>query len=240
MLFNKTKLSFTEMTPAQLREWLRSIVNEPLFVDREELVTLLAQNVDRETLTEGFRAVFEAYSYDLAYELDAQEVCVLTALKAHEEFAHLKQRVAAVEAERKISQKGREARRVGMSVIGDPLPQIKVRELSDTEFREFLDTLVNWQLFAARERVVKLLKVSPSIVRHVQLQTAFYEFFVCHLELEQFLEDYDYDPDEGLELRPEVAAELEQSIAEYESGKVKGRSLEEVAMDLGIALKCTR
>lgn len=239
MLFNKTKLSFTEMTPAQLREWLRSIVNEALFVDRDELVTLLAQNVDRETLTEGFRAVFEAYAYDLAFDLDSQEVCVLTALKAHEEFAHLKQRVAAVEAERKISQKGREARRIGMSVIGDPLPQIKVRELSDTEFREFLDTLVNWQLFAARERVVKLLKEPLSIVGHVRLQTAFYDFFVCHLELEQFLENYDYDPDEGLEIRPEVAEELDQSIADYESGKVKGRSLEEVAKDLGIELKCT-
>ena len=227
MLFNKARLPFTDMTLAQFREWLRSIVNEALFVDRDELVTLLAQNVDRETLTEGFRAVFEAYAYDLAFDLDAQEGCVLTAVKAHEAFAHLKQRVAAVEAERKISQKGREARRVGMSVIGDPLPQIKVRALSDTEFREFLDTLVNWQLFAAREQVVKLLKEPLSIVGRVRLQTAFYEFFVCHLELEQFLENYDYDPDEGLEIRPEVAAELDRSIAEVKAGG-KTYSLEEV------------
>lgn len=227
MLFNKTKLSFTDMTHAQFREWLRSIVNEALFVDHDELVTLLAQNVDRETLTEGFRSVFEAYAYDLAFDLDSQEVCVLTALKVHEEFAHLKQRVAVVEVERKISQKGREARRVGMSVIGDPLPEIKVRALSDTEFREFLDTLVNWQLFAARERVVKLLKEPPSILGHVRLQTAFYEFFVCHLELEQLLENYDYDPDEELEIRPEVAAELDRSIAEVKAGG-KTYSLEEV------------
>ena len=226
-----TKLSLTDMTPAQFREWLRPIVNEALFADRDELVTLLAQNVDRETLTEGFRAVFEAYSYDLAFDLDEQEGPVLTALEAHEEFAHLKRRVAAVEAERKISQKGREARRVGMSVIGDPLPEIKVTALLDAEFREFLDTLVNWQLFAARERVVKLLKEPPSIVEHVRLQTAFYEFFVCHLELEQFLENYDYDPDEGLELRPEVDAELDRSIAEVKAGG-KTYSLEEVFAEL--------
>ena len=223
----KAKLSPTDMTPMQFREWLRPIVNEALFADRDELVTLLAQNVDRETLTEGFRAVFEAYSYDLAFDLDVQEACVLTALEAHEEFAHLKRRVAAVEAERKISQKGREARRLGMSVIGDPLPEIKVTALLDAEFRGFLDTLVNWQLFAARERVVKLLKDPPSIVEHVRLQTAFYEFFVCHLELEQFLEIYEYDPDEGLELRPEVAEELERSVAEVKAGG-KTYSLEEV------------
>lgn len=231
MPLNKPKLSLTDMTPAQFREWLRPIVNQALFVDRDELVTLLAQNVDRETLTKGFRAVFEAYSYDLAFDLDVQEACVLTALEAHEEFAHLKRRVTAVEAERKIAQNGREARRVGMSVIGDPLPEIKVTALLDTEFREFLDTLVNWQLFAARELVVKLLKEPTSIVKHVRLQTAFYEFFVCHLELEQFLENYDYDPDEGLEIRPEVDAELDRSIAEVKAGG-KTYSLEEVFREL--------
>lgn len=231
MPLNKAKLSITDLTSVQFREWLRPIINEALFEDRDKLVTLLAQDVDRETLTEGFRAFFEAYSYDLAFDLDAQEACVLTVLDSHEEFARLKRRVAAVEAERKISQKGREARRVGMSVIGDPLPEIKVTALLDTEFREFLDTLVNWQLFAGRERVVKLLKAPPSIVGHAQLQAAFYEFFVCHLELEQFLEDYDYDPDEGLELRPEVAAELDRSIAEVKAGG-KTYSLEEVFREL--------
>ena len=239
MPLNKTKLSITDMTPTQFREWLRPIINEALFEDRDKLVALLAQNTDRETLTEGFRAFFEAYSYDLAFDLDAQETCVLTVLEAREEFAHLKQRVAAVESDRKMSQLGREARRVGMSALGDPVPEIKVRALLDAEFREFLEKLVNWQLFAAQERMVKLLKEPPSIVGHAQLHAVFYEFFVCHLELEQFLEDYDYDPDEGLELRPEVAEELERSIADYKSGKVKGRSLEEVAKDLGVNLKCT-
>lgn len=231
MPLKKTKLSLTDMTPTQFREWLCSIVNEALFADRDELVMLLAQSVDRETLTEGFRAMFEAYSYDLAFDLDEHEACVLAVCEARQEFVHLKRRVAAVEAERKISQEGREARRVGMSVIGDPLPEIKVTALLDTEFREFLDTLVNWQLFAARELVVKLLKEPPSIMKHVHLQTAFYEFFVCHLELEQFLENYDYDPDEGLEIRPEVDAELDRSIAEVKAGG-KTYSLEEVFREL--------
>jgi hypothetical protein len=54
------------------------------------------------------------------------------------------------------------------------------------------------------------------------------------LELEQFLEDYYYDPDEGLELRPEVAERLERSVAEHESGKVKAIPIEEVAKKLGL------
>ena len=54
MHVKKTKLSLTDMTPAQFREWLRLIVNEVLFADRDELVMLLAQSVDRETLTKGF------------------------------------------------------------------------------------------------------------------------------------------------------------------------------------------
>ena len=83
------------------------------------------------------------------------------------------------------------------------------------------------------------MKEPASRVNHRQLQSAFYEFFVCHLELEQFLESYHYDPDEGLEIRPMVAEEIEQNIADYEAGKVKGRSLEEVAKELGVELKCT-
>ena len=67
----------------------------------------------------------------------------------------------------------------------------------------------------------------------------FTNFFVCHLELEQFLEDYAYDPDEGLEIRPEVAEELEQSITDHESGEIKGRPLQEVAKEFGVPLKCT-
>lgn len=223
---NKTKLSLTDMTPTQFREWLRPIVNEVLFADRDELVMLLSQNVDRETLTEGFRAAFEAYSYDLAFDLDVQEACVLAVFEASEKFGHLKQRVAAVESERKTSAAGRMARRLG-GIPDMPMPTIKVTALSDDEFRTLTETLVNSELFATRERVVKLMKEPTSVANHLQLQSAFYQFFVCHLELEQFLEAYEYDPDEGLEIRPEVAEELERSIDEVKTGG-KTYSLEEV------------
>ena len=74
----------------------------------------------------------------------------------------------------------------------------------------------------------------PSVDGTEQLKSAFLEFFVCYLELEQFLEDYYYDPDEGLELRPEVAERLERSVAEHASGKVKAIPIEEVAKKLGL------
>jgi hypothetical protein len=104
------------------------------------------------------------------------------------------------------------------------------------------------EFFDAHERVIKLLGITwtgtakPSVhettdAEDKHLREVFYEFFVCHLELEQFLEDYEYDPDEELEVCPEVAEELEQSIADHESGKVKGRPLQEVAKELGVTLK---
>ena len=226
MPLNKRKLSLTDMTTAQFREWLRPIVNEALFADRDELVMLLARSVDRGALTEGFRAMFEAYSCDLAFDLDMQEACVLAVFEARQEFAHLKQRVTAVKSERKTSDAGRMARRLG-GIPDMPVSTIKVTALSDDEFRTFTETLVNSELFAARERVVKLMKEPTSVANHLRLQSAFYEFFVCHLELEQFLEAYEYDPDEGLEIRPEVADELERSVAEVKAGG-KTYSLEEV------------
>ena len=46
------------------------------------------------------------------------------------------------------------------------------------------------------------------------------------------LEPYDYDPDEGLELKPDIDAEIDQSIADYESGKIIPIPIEEVASNL--------
>ena len=73
---------------------------------------MLSDNADRETLAEGFREFFEAYSYELTFELDTQEVYILTVLEKSETFAHLKRRVAIVNAERKTSPIGRTARRM--------------------------------------------------------------------------------------------------------------------------------
>ena len=82
-----------------------------------------------------------------------------------------------------------------------------------------------------REQVVALLQENPS---RQQLDAAFRELFVAYELFELVLDPYHYDPDEGLELRPEVAAEIDQSIADYESGKVKAIPIEEVAKELGL------
>ena len=97
-----------------------------------------------------------------------------------------------------------------------------------------METLANSELFAARAQVVKLQKAAPSVEQTAQLKSAFLDFFVYYLELEQFLEDYYYDPDEGLELRPEVAERLERSVAEHASGKVKAIPIAEVTKKLGL------
>ena len=47
----------------------------------------------------------------------------------------------------------------------------------------------------------------------------FVSFFVAYELLELALEDYHYDPDEGLEMEPEFAKELDRRIADYEAWK---------------------
>ena len=234
------KHNITDMTHAQFSTWLMPIVDISLFESRERLVELLAKNADRDALESEFREFYEGYC-GLAFELEAHEESLLSILRTCDTFARLQQRVSVVEAERKTSPLGRQARRMTDNpLLTDPQPEIKVSALSDDMFRALMETLANWELFAARAHVVKLQEVVPSVDRTEQLKSAFLEFFVCYLELEQFLEDYDYNPDEGLELRPEVAERLEQSVAEVEAGIAELIPLEEVAKEFGVKLKCTR
>ena len=222
------------MTQTAFSTWLSPIINCSLFESRERLVALLAKNADRDALEAEFREFYEGYC-ELAFELEAPEGQLLSILRTCDTFASLQARVAAVEAVRKTSPAGRIAKRMSdLPLITDPDPEIKVRELPDDAFRRLMEMLANWELFAARERIVKLQKPLPSVEGTEQLKSSFFEFFVCYLELEQFLEDYHYDPDEGLELRPEVAERLEQSVAEHESGEVKAIPIEEVAKKLGL------
>ena len=224
----------TTMRHAQFSTWLAPIVDRPLFESRERLVALLTENADRETLETEFQEFYEGYC-GLAFELEEPEAQLLSILRVSDTFTPLQKRVAAVEAVRKTSPAGRIARRMSdRPLITDPQPEIKVSALSDDEFRVLMETLTNWELFAARERVAKLQKAAPSVAMTEQLKSAFLEFFVCYLELEQFLEDYYYDPDEGLELRPEVAERLERSVAEVEAGTAELIPLEEVAKKLGL------
>lgn len=241
--------NITEFTPEQFREWIQFLVNESLFESRERLVALLTNNADRAALEAELRDFFEEYC-GLAFELEAHEAALLSMLESCDTFVPLRHRVAAVEAQRKTSPLGRESRRTGAYIIGDHIPETKVADLSADEFRAFMNTLANWQLFAARERVVKLLSAktdendrNPSAhdgistaTSDMPLKSEFLEFFVCYLELEQFFEDYDYDSDEGLEIRPEFAEELKREDEYIKSGG-KMFTLEEVAKEFGVKLK---
>ncbi len=228
------KHNITDMTHAQFSDWLTPIVNCPLFESRERLIALLAENADRAALETELQEFYEGYC-GLAFELEEPEESLLSILRASDIFAPLQKRVVAVEAVRKTSPAGRIARRMNdRPLITDPQPEIKVTALLDDAFRGLMETLANSELFAARAQVAKLQKAAPSVEQTGQLKSAFLEFFLCYLELEQFLENYYYDPDEGLELRPEVAERLERSVAEHESGKVKGIPIEEVAKKLGL------
>ena len=230
----------TTMRHAQFSTWLVPIVDCPLFESRERLVALLAENADRDALEAELQEFYEGYC-GLAFELEEPEEPLLSILRASDIFAPLQNRVAAVEAVRKTSPAGRIARRMSdRPLTTDPQPEIKVTALPDDEFRALMETLANSEIFAAHAQVVKLQKMVPSVDGTEQLKSAFLEFFVCYLELEQFLEDYYYDPDEGLELRPEVAERLERSVAEVEAGTAELIPLEEVAKKLGVKLKCTR
>ena len=210
---------------------LQPFVERLLFTSRERLVALLAQDAERAALETEFREFFEGY-IGLGFLLEDAEASLLAVLAREERFSPLHHRVKMVESQRKSSPLGREFRRMGVGpLLTDPQPEIKVIELPDADFRALLDTLVSWPLFAARERLAKYLKDTKTDA--ARLKPAFLEFFVCYLELEQFLEGYDYHQDEGLEMRPEVLEEWERSIAEVEAGG-KTYSLEEVAKELGL------
>ena len=229
--------NITDMTSQQLLDWLAPIVDVEIFASREKLITLLTGDNLHEALEQEFREFFNGY-YTLALELEEYEESILGIIRQSDAFAHLNHRVSAVESQRKSSPLGREARRMGMSIHNDPVPEIKVEALSPDEFRTLMRTLANCSLFVSRERLVKLIGTEESIEIAERLRAEFYEFFVCYLELELFLENYDYDPDDGLELRPEFIEELEREDEYIRSGG-KMYTLEEVAEELGIDLKCT-
>ena len=233
---SESEMEDTISRSEQFNDWLASIVNEEIFASREKLMMLLENDSSHEALEEEFREFFNGYDA-LALELEEHEESVLRLIESTDALAHLKYRVSAVEAQRKISPLGREARRMGLSVHGDPVPEIKVKELPSNEFRVLVHTLGNWRLFVSQGRLVQLMKMERTIEMKERLRAEFYEFFVCYLELELFLENYDYDPDEGLELRPEFIEELEREEEYIRSGG-KMFTLEEVAKELGVKLEC--
>ena len=169
--------NITHMTHAQFRTWLVPIVECSLFESRERLVVLLAENADREALETELCEFYEGYC-GMAFELEEDEEELLSILWASDTFAPLQQRVASVEAVRKTSPAGRIARRMSdLPLITDPLPEIKVTALPENEFRGLMETLANWELFAARERVAKLQKTLPPARRGRSVERQHFSIF---------------------------------------------------------------
>ena len=104
---NMNNSPLTDMTPEQFRNWLYSIAEHPLFADRERLLTLLTADADREALTEAFREFFEGYYYEMAFELDRHETCLLSIFNSCDTYAPLMHRVTVVARKRKASPMGR-------------------------------------------------------------------------------------------------------------------------------------
>ncbi len=231
-IFSESEMEDSIIHSVQFDKWIASIVNGEIFTSRKQLIELLDENSPHEALEQEFREFFNGY-YVLTLELEEHEKSVLAFIQGTDAFPHLKHRISAVETQRKSSVLGREARRMGMSTHQDPQPEIKVTDLSTDEFRTLVHTLGNSRLFVSRGRLVKLMEDKRSTEIEARLRAEFCEFFVCYLELELFLENYDYDPDEGLELRPEFIEELEREHEYIKSGG-KMFTLEEVAEELGI------
>ena len=229
--------NITEMNPTEFRELLHTLVNEELFKSRERLAVLLAKDSSQEALEAEFFH-FQGDYVDFAYWLEAYEEDPLEGLTPDTPLAKkLKRQREYVLANRKTTLKERNFRRMGLYLNSDPMPEKKIAELPPDEYRNLLRSLVAEELFPVRERLVALLKQNPT---DQELDIAFRELYVAYELLEVAFDDYHYDPDEGLELRPEFAEELDRRIADHENGTAEMITLEEVAKEFGVKLKCTR
>ncbi|RKU29559.1 hypothetical protein C6499_08280 [Candidatus Poribacteria bacterium] len=220
-----------EMDPIEALELLNILVNDQIFAARERLIVLLneppsAEN--RRELETEFREFYCGYE-SLAFFLETYEEDPLKGLPRHESLAKkLKRQREYILANRKTTLEERMSRRAGAYMNSDPMPEKKISELPTDEYRKLLRMLVSLELFSVQEPFLALLEQNAPLT---ELDVAFREFFVAYELLELALEAYHYDPDEGLELRPEVIERLEQSIADIEAGG-KTYSLEEVFEEL--------
>ena len=214
----------TEMSPLEFHRFLNTLVNAEIFKSRERLSALLAEDSSRETLETEFLEFHGDYE-DLAAQLETYTEDPLNGLDPHASLTKkLKRQRDYILANRKTTLKERINRRMGIYLESDPKPNKKIAELSPDGYRQLLRSLVTQNLFAVREQLAALLAVDASFKK---LDVAFREFFVAYELLELTLEDYHYDPDEGLEINPEFAEELDQVDAHLKAGG-KTYSLEEV------------
>ena len=216
--------SITEMSQSEFRELLGSLVNAEIFKSRERLAALLTKESSREKLDAEFVEFHGDYE-DLAARLETYTEDPLNGLDPYTSLTKkLKRQRDYILANRKTTLKERIYRRMGVYLESDPKPEKQIIDLSQDEYHQLLRSLVTQELFAVREQLAALLAADASFKK---LDVAFREFFVAYELLELALEDYHYDPDEGLEITPEFAEELDQVEARLKAGG-KTYSVEEV------------
>ncbi|MCG9133428.1 hypothetical protein J5I95_17290 [Candidatus Poribacteria bacterium] len=207
-----------EMDPIEALELLNMLVNNQIFAARDRLKALLNEAPSAENeqkLETEFREFYCGYE-SLACFLDTYEEDPVEGLAPHTRVAkELKRHREYILANRKTTLEERMSRRAGAYMYSDPMPEKKISELPPDAYRQLLWMLVNLELFSVRERFLVLLERKAPLP---ELDVVFREFFVAYELLEFALEDYHYDPDEGLEMRPEVLERLEQSVADIEAG----------------------
>lgn len=216
--------NITEMLPIEFREFLNTLVNSEIFKSRERLSALLAKNSSRVALEAEFLEFHGDYE-DLGSQLESYTEDPLNGLDPHAALTKkLSRQRDYILANRKTTLEERINRRMGVYLESDPKPERKIVELAPDEYHQLLRSLVTQELFVVRERLATLLAENTPFA---ELAAAFREFFVAYELLELALENYHYDPDEGLEMNPTFAEELDQVDASLKAG---GRtySLEEV------------
>ncbi len=220
----KNVKSITEMSPVEFRWLLDMLVSEEIFQSRERLATLLAKGNSREELDAEFMEFHGDYE-DLGFWLETYTEDPLKGLDPHASLTKkLKRHRDYILTNRKTTREERINRRMGIYLESDPKPEKKIIELPLDEYRQFVHNLVTQELFAVRQRLAKLLAEDASFKK---LDVAFREFFVAYELLELALEDYHYDPDEGLEISPAFAEELDQVGESLKAGD-RTYSLKEV------------
>ncbi len=216
--------SITELSQPEFRNFLSSLVNSEIFKSRERLAELLVKNNSRETLETEFLEFHGDYE-DLAARLETYTGDPLNGLDPHASLTKkLKRQRDYILANRKTTLKERINRRMGVYLESDPKPNKEIAELPQDEYHQLLRRLVTQDIFVVREQLAALLAADTSFK---ELDIGFREFFIAYELLELALEDYHYDPDEGLEITPEFAEELDQVDAHLKAGG-KTYSLEEV------------
>jgi hypothetical protein len=214
----------TEMSPLEFHRFLNTLVNAEIFKSRERLSALLAEDSSRETLETEFLEFHGDYE-DLGSQLESYTQDPLEGLDPHAASTKkLRRQRDYILANRKTTLEQRIYRRMGIYLEGDPKPEKKIAELPPAEYSQLLRSLVTHELFVVHERLAALLTQKASVK---ELDVMFREFFVAYELLELILENYHYDPDEGLEINPEFAEELDKVDASFKAGD-RTYSLKEV------------